>query len=108
MQEILDVVVAFLTKLGTVLVDRRALITAAVYGLLGLLGMFGLTADTIEQLRQLIDSAYGGLIDLNSAVLVIVVVIAQFAAIVAPLLGLLASWAKRAPAGLVDFRPNRD
>jgi hypothetical protein len=107
MQEFVDTVVAFLTKLGTVLVDRRALITAGVYGLLGLLGLFGYTADAIDQLKQLFDTAYGGVINLNDAVLLLVSVVSGVLTIIAPLLGLLASWAKRAPSGLAEFRPNK-
>ncbi|HMN10712.1 MAG TPA: hypothetical protein PKD55_00135 [Bellilinea sp.] len=91
-----DKIVAFLKKVGTILVDRRAIVTSLFVALLAFGGLFGLSPEQQEMLAESIG-------DLYTALVVSIESVASLFAAGLAVYKLIDSWTKRPPSGL-DYK----
>lgn len=89
----MDKVIAFLAKLGTILVDRRAIITGLFVALLSFGSMFGLTPEQVAEMEAALGETY-------TAIIAAVGILGQLLAAGFAVYKLIDSWTQRPPSGL--------
>jgi protein-S-isoprenylcysteine O-methyltransferase Ste14 len=107
MQAIFDRIVAYLKKIESFLVDRRAWALAVVAGVLMLSGFFGLDQELQDMLNLLFGELFDTSVALVAAVTALIIVLGKIVALVWPLVQLLKSWTDRPPSGVEAFLPRR-
>jgi hypothetical protein len=89
-----------LEKVGTVLVDRRAMVFGFIAAVLLAGSYFGLDQALSEQITAALQDTYSASVAVLAAVSVLLFAVAKIAALVASGVALIKSWEKRPPSGL--------